>query len=477
MASLARAPLPDVDECVTSFERELDFVDRALRRQGVRAADLEDLMQEVFIAMWRAWGEFDRTRPLRPWLWGIAFRVARNHLRRRWREVPAEQLDVADDRPTGEEGLAAARARALVLRALARLPEKYRTPLIRHELDGVPVNELAEQLEMPLATVYTRVRRARLAFAEVVRELHVTGPLALDLEDLLAPERNPPAASARSRAAVMARIRTTPPPPPTSALRWLAPAAAVLVLAAGLVVIRSRPAKHVVVAARPPAAVTTPPLDLDRQLIGHWRFDGPPGPLVADSSGNRRDCRVRDPDHVARLVAGHEDVGLDLAGKTWLECPLPAVASGQPTPMTVALWVNLRSYPEHHAALATRQLGTGFEDNFFLGIEQDHLRFKSHIWDGFMTPAGPLPLDRWFHVAFTHDTAGTTRLYLDGEEVGSAPGVHTDRGLVDTALTMGAGNYSRFRTSVRQRLDGALDDARIYDRALSPAELRALASR
>jgi hypothetical protein len=226
-----------------------------------------------------------------------------------------------------------------------------------------------------------------------------------------------------------------------------------------------------------PATLAPGPLDLEGQLVGHWRFDGVPAGVAADSSGNGRDCRVRDPSHVARLVPGHEDVGLELAGGAWLECPLPAVGSIGPMPMTVALWVNLHSFPELHAALATRQLGTGFEDHFFLGIEQDHLRFKSHIWDGFMTTGGPLPLERWFHVAFTHDSQGTTRLYLNGEEVASAPGVHTDRGQVDTVLTMGAGHYSRFRNSVRQRLDGALDDARVYDRALSAAELKALASR
>jgi len=228
-------------------------------------------------------------------------------------------------------------------------------------------------------------------------------------------------------------------------------------------------------ASTAPTTVTpTAPAGLDQQLAGHWRFDGVPGGVAADSSGHGRDCRLHDPAHVARVVDGHQDVGVELAGKAWLECPLPTVASVAPAPMTVALWVNLHSFPELHAALATRQLGTGFEDHFFLGIEQDHLRFKSHIWDGFMTTGGPLPLERWFHVAFTHDAQGTTRLYLDGVEVASATGVHTDRGPVETPLTLGAGHYSRNRSSVRQRLDGALDDARVYDRVLSPAEIKAL---
>src|SRR4029453_686540 len=135
-----------VEDCVGVFAENFDFVRRVLRRQGVGEAGGDDLWKEVFIAMGRGWSGYGRERPVRPWLWGIAFRVARNYLRRRWREVPDAEIDVEDEAEPGEARLAAAQARALVLRALARLPEKYRTPLVLHELDEIPANDVATML-------------------------------------------------------------------------------------------------------------------------------------------------------------------------------------------------------------------------------------------------------------------------------------------------------------------------------------------
>ena len=115
----------------------------------MRGAEVDDLVQEVFIAMWRRWSDFDDTRPLRPWLAGIAFRAARCHLRRRRPDgVPlktgedAPGVEVADvnDLPAQmQQQDQASEARELVVAALARLPERYRSPLVLHDLDeGIP---------------------------------------------------------------------------------------------------------------------------------------------------------------------------------------------------------------------------------------------------------------------------------------------------------------------------------------------------
>jgi RNA polymerase sigma-70 factor (ECF subfamily) len=481
----ARAAPPGtaVADCVATFEEHFDFIRRSLHRQGVPACDVEDLMQEVFIALWRSWSAFDRARPARAWLWGIIFRVARNHLRRRWREVPAEHLELADDGDPGEVRLDAARARGLVLRALARLPEKYRTAIVLHELDGVPVNELAEQLEVPLATAYTRVRRARLAFAEAVGALQQPAPGSPDA--LLALERAAPPAPARVRALVMQRVRSVSAslPPAAPPARWSRPLAAGLGLAAvvaiavplALTARRHRPmAKPALAAATAPASVRV--VDLERDLVGQWTFDEEPTTgLVRDQSGHGRDCALRDRNHDARWVTGRHGGALDLRGNAWLECPQPEVTTAQPGAITVAVWVRLRTFPELHAALATRQIGTGFEDLFFLGLEGQRLRVNSHAWEGHILGGSDLVADRWYHVAFTHDQNGRTRLYLDGAEVGRHDGPHVDKGLVTSSLTLGAGQFSRNRRLVRQRLDGALDEVRIYSRALDAAEITALA--
>src|SRR5687767_4834333 len=111
---------------VRAFETELDHVYRTFRRHGFAEVDAEDLSQEVFLIMWRRWDEYDPARPLRAWLAGIAFRVAQHHRRKR-REVLGALEETVDAAAGPDEHLAASRARALVLTALARLPERHRS--------------------------------------------------------------------------------------------------------------------------------------------------------------------------------------------------------------------------------------------------------------------------------------------------------------------------------------------------------------
>jgi RNA polymerase sigma factor (sigma-70 family) len=155
---------PRFTSCVRAFAEEFDYLHRTVRRFGVQGSDAEDLVQDVFVVMWRRWGDYQQDRPLRPWMVGIAAHLAGRHKQRRLREVFAVP-EAADEGPLAEERLATAAARALVMKALAALPAKHRGPLVMHELEGVSVTELSRRLGVPLPTVYTRIRRARLAFA------------------------------------------------------------------------------------------------------------------------------------------------------------------------------------------------------------------------------------------------------------------------------------------------------------------------
>jgi RNA polymerase sigma-70 factor (ECF subfamily) len=134
---------------------------RTLRRLGVAPGDVEDLAHEVFMVLRRTWDQYDPTRALKPYLFGIAFRVVASHRRKHWREVPFAVVDQPDHAPFPDQAFEARQARAMVLTALQRVPLPRRVVLVMHDLDEIPVQEVAATLSIPLFTVYSRLRKAR----------------------------------------------------------------------------------------------------------------------------------------------------------------------------------------------------------------------------------------------------------------------------------------------------------------------------
>jgi RNA polymerase sigma-70 factor, ECF subfamily len=159
------------DACLGAFQQELAYVYRSFRRLGTAPSEVEDLAQDLFLALRRSWAEYDPDRPLRPYLFGFAFRIAAAHQRKRKREVVFGIVEVDDTGPGPEETLQSKQRRALVLAALERIPLPRRAVLVMHELDGVPVAEVASVLSLPLFTVYSRLRKARRELEAGIRRL------------------------------------------------------------------------------------------------------------------------------------------------------------------------------------------------------------------------------------------------------------------------------------------------------------------
>jgi len=159
----ARA-LPVVEPSFTQlFEEHFGFVCRSLLRLGVREADMEDIAQELFLTVHRALPESDRSRPLKPWLFGFAVRYASNYRRLSWHR--GRELDDVPVSPKLHDKLAAKRT---VLGALERLDFDKRVVLVMHDLEELTAPEIAQELGIPLNTVYSRVRLAREAFRGLV---------------------------------------------------------------------------------------------------------------------------------------------------------------------------------------------------------------------------------------------------------------------------------------------------------------------
>lgn len=161
---------PACDELFESIYRaEAGYVWRTARRLWGDRADLEDVVHDVFLVVQRKLPDYDRDRPVRPWLFGIAYRVVLGARRKRKREVLSSELERAAVGPRQVEDLEQARARATLLWAMEGLTIDERAVFASHDIDECAAPEVASILEIPVNTVYSRLRRARKKLARRIR--------------------------------------------------------------------------------------------------------------------------------------------------------------------------------------------------------------------------------------------------------------------------------------------------------------------
>jgi RNA polymerase sigma-70 factor (ECF subfamily) len=178
--TIALGPAPALDQAEPQaptlrdlFAMHAPYVWNALRRLGVPVPDLEDLTHDVFLQVHRHLPDYDVNRPVRPWLFGFAYRIASQHRRRahRRRETHFEP-DLAAYGGSGPEELAAVeQERRIVIAALQAIDLQRRAVFVLYELDGVPMSEIALSLEIPSNTAYSRLRVARAEFAAAVKRI------------------------------------------------------------------------------------------------------------------------------------------------------------------------------------------------------------------------------------------------------------------------------------------------------------------
>ncbi len=137
-----------------------------LWKLGAMESEMEDLVHDVFVTAARRWSSYDASRPARPWLFGIAYRVYSDV--RRARRPNDELPELLDHRPGPDDSVAQQQARHILRAALATLPEERRTAFVLHELEGLSVNEVTAMMEAPLPTTYSRLKLAREEVARAV---------------------------------------------------------------------------------------------------------------------------------------------------------------------------------------------------------------------------------------------------------------------------------------------------------------------
>lgn len=168
---------PEAPDLGALFEEHFAYVWNTLRRMGVREADLEDLVHDVFLKVHQHRADYDPARPFRPWVFGFAYRTAADYraLARHRVEVLGSNAEPEDPGPSPDRRLDAARQWTLLEDALGSIALDRRAVFILHDIDEQPAPRIAEALGVPLNTVYSRLRLAREDFAAAVRRRRARG--------------------------------------------------------------------------------------------------------------------------------------------------------------------------------------------------------------------------------------------------------------------------------------------------------------
>ncbi len=170
-----RSAAPSAPDLAAVYEAHFRYVWRCLRSLGTPDAQLDDAMQDVFVVVQRRLADFDGGSQLRTWLYAIALRIARKY-RERLRREPASLETTRPSQPElvlaeSSERAAVSNERLALARAvLETLSDEQREVFVLARVEQMSAPEIANVVGIPLNTVYSRLRAARLAFeAEVAR--------------------------------------------------------------------------------------------------------------------------------------------------------------------------------------------------------------------------------------------------------------------------------------------------------------------
>jgi RNA polymerase sigma-70 factor (ECF subfamily) len=175
--SSSTAPLAEVPEFTAIYRAQFKNIWNFLSFLGIPRRDLEDVTHDVFVTVYRRLHTYDPLRPLRPWLTGVAVRVASDYRRRAhtYREVIMADVCPTEPRADAEAQLSKKQGLEILLRALDTLSFEHRAIIVLCEIEEHSVVEVAELLELPQNTLYSRLRRAREQFTTAVRSLSSRG--------------------------------------------------------------------------------------------------------------------------------------------------------------------------------------------------------------------------------------------------------------------------------------------------------------
>lgn len=149
------------------YQHYFEFVWGCSRRLGVSDLELDDIVQEVFIVIHRRLDTVEHLESLRSWIYGIVRRTVSTYRRAKRAKLAATSAFLAEPdlqypvRPSPQELAEQSDQARLLWLLLDQLEQTKREVFVLAELDELTVPEIASILNVPLNTVYSRLRAAR----------------------------------------------------------------------------------------------------------------------------------------------------------------------------------------------------------------------------------------------------------------------------------------------------------------------------
>jgi len=213
-------------------------------------------------------------------------------------------------------------------------------------------------------------------------------------------------------------------------------------------------------------------------MIVHWKFDEGSGTTTKDSSGNSNNGKTNS----TQWTSGVVGIGaLSFDGKSsYVEMSDSGKLSGF-SKMTAACWFKAKAFDTNETGylISKDKQGDGIDsnDSYALSLsatKSSKVQVYASVWSSSGSKNVGVPKEmelktgQWYHAAFTYD-GSTIKLYLDGTEIGSKQMSNSVNSNTSVPLRVGQCSGSRTRY-----FDGAIDDVRIYNGALSSNEIGSL---
>lgn len=133
--------------------------------------EAHDLTQEIFVKLFRNLARYDVERPFEPWFWKLAANTTINYRRKR---VPAPTDQSADQR-IGDAALSGPTHDPVLVDALAQLDPAYRLPILLHYYADLPLDQVAQSLNLTVPAIKSRLHRARALLRNALAESEEAG--------------------------------------------------------------------------------------------------------------------------------------------------------------------------------------------------------------------------------------------------------------------------------------------------------------